>query len=117
MKTRLLITLNFSSRFCFSAAADQITFSFISPPGHHRNFSASHLGANSAGPGLNVLVSDTTSGRHVPLGGILTASTDPAFCSWVCTEEGTALRFRRPAKGRRPATESAAQSSKKPGPT
>jgi hypothetical protein len=36
------------------------------------------MGGVSAGPALNVLLSDTTSGIHVPFGGVVTVSTGPA---------------------------------------
>ena len=61
------------------AAADQITFGFISPKDNPRNYSTSNKGSVMAGPGLNGLVSDTATGSHVPFGGIVTASTGPAI--------------------------------------
>jgi hypothetical protein len=60
------------------AAADQITFSFISPNGNPRNYSTSNMGDAMAGPGLNVLVGDATTGSHVFFGGIDMASTGSA---------------------------------------
>ena len=69
---RILFALLFSAAL---AAADQITFSFISPKGNPRNYSTSNMGGVMAGPGLNVLVGDTTTGSHVLVDGVATAST------------------------------------------
>jgi hypothetical protein len=75
---KILRALLFCLFLTTAALADQITFSFISSPGNPRDFTASQSGGVSAGPGLNVLVSDATSGVHVPFDGIVTASTGPA---------------------------------------
>jgi len=71
----ILLALLFSVAL---AAADQITFGFISPKDNPRNYSTSNKGSVMAGPGLNGLVSDTATGSHVPFDGIVTASTGPA---------------------------------------
>ena len=62
---------------CATAAADQITFSFVSIGGNTRDVEA-NAGGFRAGPGRNLLVTDSTTGISVPLSGLVTANTGEA---------------------------------------
>lgn len=60
-----------------TAFADQITFSFVSQAGNLTTVVASSAGL-TAGPALNVLVTDSTTGVSDPLSGLVNMSTGPA---------------------------------------
>lgn len=59
------------------ASADQITFSFVSQAGNLTTVIASSAGL-TAGPALNVLVTDSTTGVSSPLSGLVNMSTGPS---------------------------------------
>ena len=59
------------------AWSDQVTFSFVSIGGNTRDVEA-NAGGFRAGPGLNLLVTDSTTGISVPLSGLVTANTGEA---------------------------------------
>ena len=74
---KLFATLALLLALCATAAADQITFSFVSIGGNTRDVEA-NAGGFRAGPGRNLLVTDSTTGISVPFSGLVTANTGVA---------------------------------------
>jgi len=74
---KLFASLALFGGLCATAAADQITFSFVSIGGNTRDVEA-NAGGFRAGPGRNLLVTDSTTGISVPLSGLVTANTGEA---------------------------------------
>jgi len=74
MLWRVLVFALFSATF---ALADEITFSFIESNAPVVNISSS-LAGMTAGPALNIIVSDTEKHLEFPLSGFFNASTGPA---------------------------------------
>ena len=59
------------------AWSDQLTFSFVSVAGNFRDVRA-NAGGFTAGAGLNVLVTDSTTGMSLPLRGLVTMTSGEA---------------------------------------
>jgi hypothetical protein len=74
---KLFATLALFGGLCATAAADQLTFSFVSVAGNTRDVEANASGL-VAGPGLNLFVTDSTTGVSAPLNGLVTISTGDA---------------------------------------